>query len=63
MDFFYIHFTCNKIFLKVHVLAIFINNEINITMHSYLKQRFKLYPKRHAKHYIVYKIYFKDSQK
>lgn len=39
------------------VVAIFINYEIKITMHSHLKQRLKLYPKRHAKHYIVYKIY------
>lgn len=45
------------------VVAIFINYEIKITMHSHLKQRLKLYPKRHAKHYIVYKIYFLKTQK
>lgn len=45
------------------VVAIFINYEIKITMHSHLKQRLKLYPKRHAKHYIVYKIYFIKTQK
>lgn len=49
-----------KIFM---VVAIFINYEIKITMHSHLKQRLKLYPKRHAKHYIVYKIYFIKTQK
>lgn len=45
------------------VVAIFINYEIKMTMHSHLKQRIKLYPKRHAKHYIVYKIYFIKTQK